>query len=428
MKNTYQVDNVVTEVSSHGLTLERVYGYDFSIAIVTNFTQNHLDFHKIMDNYLQSKLLLFSKYLSRSSSAKAIINHDNPSYEHFINACPSKKTQNSFVANDIKTSLNGTKYIVLLPSGETRRIHLNIHGNFNVYNSLACIATCFTTYSHLLTLDQIIQSLENFQYVKGRFEFHIRHRPFSVVVDFTHTPDGLEKVLKCGRQILLESAENADEYADIMIATSDNSSQENPQKIIDDIVSGIQTKPDKSRLYVEVDRKKAIHLAVDLAKDRHDLILITGKGHETTQILADHAIEFNEKDIMEEKYKQMMQDNTLSTLILVASYSANLASEMAIEKSKYIISGIDDLKNGRIPFNPIGISEGTAAEDYHLRKISEGTLNYHRLISEKVIYDSLLAYIIDAYFVDSGTAEYFTNNIYCNSTLIGNDYMHKIYI
>ncbi|CAF4463745.1 unnamed protein product [Rotaria sp. Silwood2] len=288
-----------------------------------------------MDNYLQSKLLLFSKYLSRSSSAKAIINHDNPSYEHFINTCPSnsqidtyglsKKTQNSFVTNDIKTSLNGTKYIVLLPSGETRRIHLNIHGNFNVYNSVACIAACFTTYSHLLTLDQIIQSLENFQYVKGRFEFHIRHRPFSVVVDFTHTPDGLEKVLKCGRQILLESAENG-------------------------------------------------------------------------------------------------------RLILVASYSANLASELAIEKSKDIISGIDDLKNGRIPFNRIGISEGTAAEDYHLRKISEGTLNYHRLISEKVIYDSLLAYIIDAYFMDSGIAEYFTNNIYCNLNLIGNDYMHKIYM
>ncbi|CAF3877790.1 unnamed protein product, partial [Rotaria sp. Silwood1] len=194
MKNKYHIENVVMEVSSYGLAVERVYGCEFSVAILTNFTQDHLSFHKTMDNYLQVKLLLFSKYLSRSLSPKAIINHDDPSYEQFINACPSNaqvytygltnKNQNSFVAYNIKTSINGTNYTILLPSGETQCVHLTIHGEFNVYNSLACIATCLTTYSHLLTLDQIIQSLESFHCAKARFEFLIRHRPFSVVVAY----------------------------------------------------------------------------------------------------------------------------------------------------------------------------------------------------------------------------------------------------
>ncbi|CAF3820550.1 unnamed protein product, partial [Rotaria sp. Silwood1] len=201
MKNKYHIENVVMEVSSYGLAVERVYGCEFSVAILTNFTQDHLSFHKTMDNYLQVKLLLFSKYLSRSLSPNAIINHDDPSYEQFINACPSNaqvytygltnKNQNSFVAYNIKTSINGTNYTILLPSGETQCVHLTIHGEFNVYNSLACIATCLTTYSHLLTLDQIIQSLESFHCAKARFEFLIRHRPFSVVVDYAHTPDAL---------------------------------------------------------------------------------------------------------------------------------------------------------------------------------------------------------------------------------------------
>ncbi|CAF2712461.1 unnamed protein product [Rotaria sp. Silwood2] len=347
MKNEYHIDNVVMEVSSHALTVDRVYGCDFNVAIFTNLTHDHLGFHKTKDNYLRAKLSLFSEYLSKSLSTKAIINHDDPLYEQFISACPSNaqvytyglstKSLNSFVANDIKNSLNGVSYTLLLSSGETRRVHLNIHGDFNVYNTLACIATCFITYSSFLTLDQIIQSLESFQGVKGRFEFIIRHRPFSVVIDFAHTPDALEKVIKSGRQILSESEENgrlivvfgssggeypptrplfgriADENADIMIITSENPCQENPQAIIDEILSGISQKPDDNRLYVESNRKQAIHLAMDLANNKNDLILITGKGHERTQTFANHAIQFNEKEIIEEKYKQMMQDNPFST-------------------------------------------------------------------------------------------------------------------
>ncbi|CAF3797301.1 unnamed protein product [Rotaria sp. Silwood1] len=343
MKNKYHIENVVMEVSSYGLAVERVYGCEFSVAILTNFTQDHLSFHKTMDNYLQVKLLLFSKYLSRSLSPNAIINHDDPSYEQFINACPSnaqvytygltKKNQNSFVAYNIKTSINGTNYTILLPSGETQCVHLTIHGEFNVYNSLACIATCLTTYSHLLTLDQIIQSLEKFETVKGRFEFIICCKPFSVVVDYAHTSDALERTMKNGRQWLVEFNKNsrliivfgcggnkdqlkrplmghvAEENADIIIITSDNPRQENPQSIIDDILSGIQQKIDNNRLYIELDREKAIHLAMNLAKNRNDLIIIAGKGHESTQILADHSIQFSDQEVVKNKYKQMMQNN-----------------------------------------------------------------------------------------------------------------------
>ncbi|CAF3902722.1 unnamed protein product [Rotaria sp. Silwood2] len=110
------------------------------------------------------------------------------------------------------------------------------------------------------------------------------------------------------------------------------------------------------------------------------------------------------------------------SLILVASYTANLASELTIAKSKDIISGIDDIKNGKIPFNRIGIREGTVSEDYYLREISGGKRNYYPLKSQNDVFDSLLAGIIDVSFVDSGSAEYITNNVYCNLTLIGNDF------
>ncbi|CAF1396332.1 unnamed protein product [Rotaria sp. Silwood1] len=343
MTNKYHIENIVIEVSSHSLILDRIYGCNFTVGILTNFTQDHLNFHQTMENYLQSKLLLFSKYLSKSSSSIAIINHDDPSYEYFINICSKntkiytygllKKNQNSFLASNIKYSLNGINYIITIPSGETRHVHLNIFGEYNVYNSLACIATCLTTYSHLLTLDQIIQSLEKFETVKGRFEFIICCKPFSVVVDYAHTPDALERTMKNGRQWLVEFNKNgrliivfgcggnkdqlkrplmghvAEENADIIIITSDNPRQENPQSIIDDILSGIQQKIDNNRLYIELDREKAIHLAMDLAKNRNDLIIIAGKGHESTQILADHSIQFSDQEVVKNKYKQMMQNN-----------------------------------------------------------------------------------------------------------------------
>ncbi|CAF4019012.1 unnamed protein product [Rotaria sp. Silwood1] len=109
-------------------------------------------------------------------------------------------------------------------------------------------------------------------------------------------------------------------------------------------------------------------------------------------------------------------------LILVASYTANLASELTIAKSKDFISGIDDIKNGKIPFNRIGILVGAAEEEYYLREVSEGNKNYYPLTSRAHLYESLLAGIIDISFTDSGISEYATNNIYCNLTLIGNDF------
>lgn len=343
MKTQYHIENVVMEVSSHGLTVDRVYGCDFTVAILTNLTHDHLGFHKTMENYLRAKLSLFSEYLSRSLSSKVILNHDDPSYQQFIDACPSnadvytyglsKINKKSFIGYDIQTCLNGTSYTVLLPSGETRRIRLNVHGDFNVYNTLASLAACYTSFTNVLTLDRIIQSLENFQCAKGRFEFVIRHNPFSVVIDFAHTPDGLEKVIKTGQQILSTSAENgrlilvfgssggeypptrplfghiANKHADIMIITSENPSKENPQAIIDEVLSGIPRNMNKNRLYVELDRKKAIHLAMDLAKNTNDIVIIVGKGHETTQTFADYTIDFDEKQIIKDKYEKMMLNN-----------------------------------------------------------------------------------------------------------------------
>ncbi|CAF0965076.1 unnamed protein product [Rotaria sordida] len=115
------------------------------------------------------------------------------------------------------------------------------------------------------------------------------------------------------------------------------------------------------------------------------------------------------------------------SLVLVASYTANLASDLTISKSKSIISGIDDLKSGKIPFNRIGILVGTAAEDYYLREISEGSRNYYPVESTEELYDSLLANIIDATFMDIGVAEYDTNNVYCNLTLVGEGFDKSVF-
>ncbi|CAF0954314.1 unnamed protein product [Rotaria sordida] len=114
-------------------------------------------------------------------------------------------------------------------------------------------------------------------------------------------------------------------------------------------------------------------------------------------------------------------------LILVASYTANLASELTIAKSKDIISGIDDIKNGKIPFDRIGIRVGTAGEDYYLREISGGNPNYHKLYSRDELYNSLLARRIDISFINSGTGEYVTNNIYCNLTLTGTEFEKGVF-
>ncbi|CAF3070715.1 unnamed protein product, partial [Rotaria sp. Silwood2] len=114
-------------------------------------------------------------------------------------------------------------------------------------------------------------------------------------------------------------------------------------------------------------------------------------------------------------------------LILVASYTANLASQLTIAKSTGIISGIDDIKNGKIPFNRIGVIVQTAVEDYYLREISNGAPNYYRLYTDTEMYNSKSEGLIDASFMDSGTAEYVTNNIYCNLTLVGNDFNQDIF-
>ncbi|UJR16726.1 hypothetical protein I4U23_003626 [Adineta vaga] len=112
----------------------------------------------------------------------------------------------------------------------------------------------------------------------------------------------------------------------------------------------------------------------------------------------------------------------LLSLVLVASYTANLASDLTILKSKDIIDGLDDLKNGKIPYNRIGIRTGTAGEDFYLREISDGSRNFYPLTSRQDMYDNLLAGTIDASFMDIGIAEYITNNVYCNLTLVGEDF------
>lgn len=311
-----EVTTAIMEVSSHALVQGRVYGSEYDIAVFTNLSQDHLDYHKTMEEYAHAKSLLFAQLGNGygGSAKTAIINGDDPHAKMMIEATGvSLLTYGidgaaTFQASDIRISSKGTGFQLHFQD-EVFAVQLKLIGKFNVYNALAAIATVYAANETPHAIPDIIASLEKVQGVAGRFELVDAGQQFPVIVDYAHTPDGLENVLKTvtefatGRIFVVvgcggdrdkgkrpQMAQIAVKYATDPIFTSDNPRTEVPMQIIEDMLAGV---PDATYT-VKEHRHDAIRFAVQQANPE-DVILIAGKGHETYQIIGDVVHDFDDR-------------------------------------------------------------------------------------------------------------------------------------
>ncbi|MGL5052747.1 MAG: UDP-N-acetylmuramoyl-L-alanyl-D-glutamate--2,6-diaminopimelate ligase [Cetobacterium sp.] len=296
------LEYLVMEVSSHGLTSGRVDMLDFDVAVFTNLTPEHLDYHKDMEDYFLAKKILFEKLKNKKNG---IINIDDRYgkriYDEFGGVSCSL---------DNSADLDRNTIIEMKPT---------LLGKFNMYNILGAIGV-----GKILGIDKNIikERVKNIKSAPGRFEAVSVGQDFRIIVDYAHTGDALENILQgvldleengkiitifgCGgdrdkikRPIMAEVAEK---YSDLTIVTSDNPRTENPNSIIDDIVKGFQNK----NYIIEIDRKEAIKKAV-LKAEKNDIILIAGKGHENYQIIGTKKIYFDDREIAIEAIKELKE-------------------------------------------------------------------------------------------------------------------------
>jgi UDP-N-acetylmuramoyl-L-alanyl-D-glutamate--2,6-diaminopimelate ligase len=304
---------VAMEVSSHALMQARVRGVEFDAAIFTNLTQDHLDYHKTMDAYFEAKARLFSGLSAQKhKKGKAVINLDDrygaQLASRFAKEIPvityGVGVHADFRASNVRIDFNGTSY-QLDAVGKSYLVRLPQIGQFNVYNSLAALAG-----AHALGVDvrSGVLALANATAVPGRLEPVPAQRQFRVFVDYAHTDDALQNVIKTCRElnpariiVVFGCGGNRDkskrprmgavvnQSADYAIVTSDNPRKEDPLAIIEDIKPGLT----RGNYEVIVDRKEAIFKAIAMAQAK-DIILIAGKGHETYQEFADHTAPFDD--------------------------------------------------------------------------------------------------------------------------------------
>jgi UDP-N-acetylmuramoyl-L-alanyl-D-glutamate--2,6-diaminopimelate ligase len=315
---TSSVDHVIMEVSSHALDQARVEGIDFDIAIFTNLTHDHLDYHGTFANYGAAKRLLFEDYLARSGKKKryAVMNIDDPSIRDFTIAAPvtmlSYSTRGFADAclSGYSESIDGLTLTINLP-GKKIPIATPLIGMFNASNILAATLSGYATgVSHRA----IKEGIERVTGVPGRLERVANDTGISVFVDYAHTPDAIKNVLsllghlKKGKLIVVfgcggnrDAAKRpimgalASRLADEVIITSDNPRNENPARIIADIARGAEGK----RYRIIEDRREAIFESIRSARP-DDVVLVAGKGHEDYQIVGDSILHFSDREVVEE--------------------------------------------------------------------------------------------------------------------------------
>jgi len=316
-------DYVIMEVSSHALDLYRVNGTEFDVAVFTNLTQDHLDFHRDMEHYFAAKGRLFCGLGVKSSKKRrkfAIINIDDQYANELIEmtAVPvityGIQKDADVRAEDVKVTDKGASFI-LRYTNQAFPVNLKMTGIFNVYNALAATAVGLV---EGVSIENIIDSLENVAGIPGRFEKVDEGQNFTVIVDYSHTPDGLENCLRTAREFAEQKiitvfgcggdrdrkkrplmGEVAGRLSDFVIITSDNPRTEEPDSIIEEILPGL-AKTKNSNNYVKItDRREAILHAVKMAQ-AHDIVIIAGKGHETYQIIGDKVLPFDDRIVAQE--------------------------------------------------------------------------------------------------------------------------------
>jgi UDP-N-acetylmuramoyl-L-alanyl-D-glutamate--2,6-diaminopimelate ligase len=296
---------VAMEVSSHALALHRVDGTRFAVAVFTNLSRDHLDFHGTMERYFEDKARLFTPALS----ARAVVNADDPHGRLLLDAAEIPTVAFSLAdVSDLHLSASASRF-----TWRGQEITVPIGGRHNVHNALGA-ATASVEVG--VPIPAVVAGIGNAGPVPGRFEPIDEGQPFSVVVDYAHTPDGLERVLEAAREVaaghrvVLVFGAGGDRDrtkrpgmgaaaaagADFAVVTSDNPRSEEPAAIIAEIVKGAPA----SRLVVEPDRRSAIALALGSA-DPGDVVVIAGKGHETTQTTGTSVVPFDDRVVAREE-------------------------------------------------------------------------------------------------------------------------------
>ncbi|TCO79311.1 UDP-N-acetylmuramoyl-L-alanyl-D-glutamate--2,6-diaminopimelate ligase [Marinisporobacter balticus] len=318
------VNSCAMEVSSHSLDLDRVAGINYKIGVFTNLTRDHLDFHKNIENYKNAKAKLFYQ-----TSLANIINIDDQYGAEIANEVKNldaklitygieKKAE--IYAKDITISPKGTEFTLVTPEFEGH-IKISTPGMFSVYNALAAMAV---SYVLGYNFEQIKKGIESIKGVLGRFEAVENTGKYTIIVDYSHTPDALENALDTIKEFVKGKiitvfgcggdrdktkrpmmGEIAGELSDFCIITSDNPRSEKPDEIIKDVEVGIKKTNCKYKMIV--DRKEAIREAIKISEP-DDIILIAGKGHETYQIIGKKIIDFDDKKVSQEILREEMLD------------------------------------------------------------------------------------------------------------------------
>ena len=316
-----EIEYVVMEVSSHALELKRVHGLHFAVSVFTNLSEEHLDFHGTMENYLMAKAKLFS------ISDYALINGDDIYAPRLLKMIDCKSATYgldnavNLTATDIRVNAGYVEYKMFI-NKMLETIRVNIPGRFTVYNSLAAIGVCSFLNAQM---DAILLALSNVT-VPGRSEIVNINKTFTVMIDYAHNPSSLEAILSSvkkhakGRVICVFGCggnrdtlkrpimgEISGRMADFTVVTTDNPRNESPDRIMNDIKAGIQK---TKGLYKCIEnRKEAIKFAMRIAW-KNDIIIIAGKGHEKYQILKnDKKIHFDEREIVKKIAEEMTDKN-----------------------------------------------------------------------------------------------------------------------
>ncbi len=332
----------ILETSSHALAQHRVIGVDYDLAVFTNLTPEHLDFHLTFENYRDAKLKLFQKlFLSRRKTDTpkvAIINSDDPSAQFFTQIAADKTylysineflgtttTSSTVSAKVIREDEAGTVFKASTPLGNTT-IHLRLPGNFNIQNALAAISAALALG---ITLEDIKKGLEKITAIPGRMERIDAKQPFTVIVDYAHTPDGFTKALSTARSFtkgklisVFGSAgdrdklkrpllgEVASKYCDTIILTEEDPGSENPLDIIKSIKKGIPPNfRENVNIFTIPNRKDALSRAFQIAKPR-DTVMLLAMGAQTKMATKKGLVPYNERQFAQNLLESIVRHTT----------------------------------------------------------------------------------------------------------------------
>jgi len=313
------------EASSHALALDRLWGCHFAAAVFTNLTRDHLDFHKSFENYFAAKRRLFEG-TGAGAPDVGVVNTDDEWGKKLAGLAKKTFTYGLTNGSDLKAKkfalgFGGLNFTAQTPAGAIQ-VESPLVGRINVYNILAAIGAAIGLG---IPNDVIEVGIRNLHAVAGRFQRVDAGQPFLVVVDYAHTDDALQNLIRTARELITKGriitvfgcggsrdrtkrpimGETSGKLSDLTILTSDNPRQEDPLKIISDIVVGMQKSAGK--YLIEPDRAKAISLAIEEARPG-DIVLLAGKGHEDYQIFADHTIHLDDREEARKALKQRGYD------------------------------------------------------------------------------------------------------------------------